>query len=286
MRAFSTISVALFFAALFEMSACDNTISPLADGADRIVAIYGMLDARVDTQYVRVGSLRPTVLREAPEIHNLRVRSRTTGGGTSVDWFGVEEPDSATSAGHLFGGVFRPESDTEYELEVWSDDEVLASATTILPVQPRLLAALPTGDSLNLTQAIQLEDIFKKPLTMSVNYEVYAPGVDSTQIVTIEYDQPGEIAGSGWFFYVFLARDRAAVRRQLGLQPTGADSVGLKRVSAVFSLPSEEYEHPDDESNLHSALGFFGSVGKYDASWVLKPKWLRVVGYRDRQSPD
>ena len=278
------LSLLLILPVAAGVSACDNSISPLADDAERIFAIHGYLDSEADTHYVRVSALRETVLAEDPPLEGVVVQSREAASEDVVGWSLVPEDPGGGVPGRLFAGAFDPRSGAEYVLEVLRDGEVLASATTVVPDDPILVPGPPGGDSLQYRQAVVIDGINEKPLTLKMRYEVFAPDADSAETVLLDYDQAGELAGTGWQFHVFLRQDQVSLRRRLGV-PDEGPALGLRRIGAVFTIPSAEFDNPDEPTNLENAHGFFGSIGRHELSWTLTPEAVAFIGYVDKQIP-
>jgi hypothetical protein len=212
------------------------------------------------------------------------VQSRESTSEDVVGWsFQPEDPGGGAS-GRLYAGVFNPRSGVEYVLEVVRDGEVLARAATVVPEDPVLVPGPPAGDSLQYTQAVVIDGIDEKPLTLQMRYEVFAPDADSAETVLLEYNQAGELSETGWQFYVFLRQDQVSLRRRLGV-PDEGPALGLRRIGTVFTVPSAEFDNPDEPTNLENAHGFFGSIGRYELSWTLAPEAVAFIGYVDKQIP-
>jgi len=83
---------------------------------------------------------------------------------------------------------------------------------------------------------------------------------------------------------VFLKRDQIKVEKALCPEAGCVPPLGLVRLALTLTVESEEYDHPEDPSNLYNAHGFFGSISRHEVSWVLDASSVGVIGFDDRQS--
>ncbi|GMQ82025.1 MAG: hypothetical protein BMS9Abin05_1465 [Rhodothermia bacterium] len=270
--------------ALLSVLGCENVISPLTDDADKVFAIHGFLDMAADTQFVRVSALRSAVLAEEPGLEDVVVQSVDQNTLEVVEWSdSVIELDDGTE-GILFFGLFTPISDRTYELQVLKDGILVATANTTLPETPPYFASVPTGDTLQFSQSVVVEGINGRPFEVAVQYEVSRPSENPSETVSIEYEQDGSNTLGGWQFEVFLKRDQFSVLRQVDW-PILGPQLELRRVSAIVSLKSEEWDNASSPDNFENAHGFFGSIGRFELPWILAPADVGKIGYVDRQEP-
>ncbi len=243
--------------------ACDTTVEPfLQRFAPPVHVVDGFIDARADTQFVRIQKLRQT--RTAPEavLDEFVVTTRIDG-GQEVVWQDAIVTLDDGSTGHQFSAPFAPGPGARIELSV-SDADATTMLVTDVPSSPRLSQRSPTLNPV-VVQPVQLVGLAARPPELTVTYEVEEPETSASHTFSFAYATPGRMALSAWEFDVFLTSDRNRIGLQLGRPQTDTLLV-LNRVSVDFELLSTEWDEIDNEAR---PPGFFGSIGTYSLELQL-----------------
>lgn len=266
------------------LSACENVIEPLTEDAERVFAVHGFLDMAADTQFVRVSALRPTVLDEERVLENVKVTSVNQNSLDAVDWIDSTIVLDDGTAGHLFYGVFRPESNVSYELKIIKDGSIAAKATTTIPDRPPYFASVPTGDTLQFSQVVVIQGLSSVPYDVSVEYDVSRPEAAQSEKITIPYPPDDTNVLGGWELEVFLKRDQFTALSQLDW-PASGPPLELRSVRASVAILGTEWGETDAPKNLENAHGFFSSIGRFDLPWTLERSDVEKMGFVDKQTP-
>ncbi len=274
--------IALLMVGSVILTACENTIDPFNEDGDTSYAIHGILDMKLDRQYVRVEALRPTVLSELQDMEGVRVFSTDLDGGTLVVWSDSLVTLDDGSTAYLYYADFRPVAGHTYQLHVGRSDEVGASARTTVPETPVFYLDPTRGDTLDLKQKIYLVDVQEQPQQLTVQYTVLDVDSEVPQTIDIFYGEAGSSSAVGWEFDVRLATDRFIIMGILN-RSIEDKNVRLRNLGFSLTIESEEWARVLDPVNLDSAYGFFGSVGHYEFFWHLDSQSIVTIGYVDDQ---
>lgn len=275
--------IALLMAGCVTLTACENTIEPFDQDGDTSYAIYGILDMRLDRQFVRIEALRPTVLSQTQDMEGVRVFSTDLDGGQLIFWTDSLVTLDDGSGAHLYYADFRPLEGHRYVLQVGRSDETGASATTKVPERPFFYLDPTRGDTLDLKQKVYLVDIQEQPQQLTVQYTVVDVDSEVPQTIDIFYGEAGSSSLVGWEFDVRLATDRFIVMRILN-RSIEDKNVRLRNLGFSLTIESEEWTRVLDPVNLARAYGFFGSVGYYEFFWHLDSQSIVTIGYVDDQA--
>ncbi len=271
----------LLVLSLMLVSACDNTVEPIAEDRIDAVAVYGFLDMRTDRQVVRLESLRSTILDQTPEAGDLRVRSIKVGTATFQEWSDSLATNEAGDPISVFVANFTPEAGAEYRLEVSRDGDIIAEARTLVPEQPRFLIDPAEGDEDNRTQTLYLLGINGAPEIVFVHYTVIDIGESEPETISVSYGRLSETPITEANLKVNYWSDRFNVMNQLG-RDLDESGVQFRRIELSFDLPGPEWFNPT-QTTVSSGLGFFGSVGQYRYTWDLDAETVAAMGWIDSQ---
>jgi hypothetical protein len=118
------------------LAGCDDTFTPIVPGEQRL-SVYGYLDASADTQWIRVGLMRP-LLPTSPDSLAATVTLERVGGGRTVRLRQVVSRFSTVNSGdayaHNFWTTERMEPGASYRVRV--EPFVGQVAETVVPVPP------------------------------------------------------------------------------------------------------------------------------------------------------
>lgn len=132
-----SLFILLFILSYTAINSCDNSLDPI-DRETGIFAIYGFLDLKQESNYIRVSDLhapftkRATVVLDAiVSLHNLNA------GSTTILESEIREYEGVYLHNFVYHGDVIP--DNEYRLTVERSDGVLVSMSTVAPTMPEPL---------------------------------------------------------------------------------------------------------------------------------------------------
>lgn len=280
-RGFSAV-VFLLFATL--AGGCDNAIDPFAE-SHRYYALFGYLDADVDSQFVRIEPTRsnPELGPASFDVESVMTTDLET--NEVVVWrdSSIELEEGGT--GLLYYGTLRPVRGRRYRIDVIRSDGALSSAVTRVPAEPPLSVRRPDRSFLGrLDQGLLFDGVVREPELIVVKYAVTFGTLTEPLEVRVPYIAPGAPEGSGWRVIVRLTRDKGTVLERLSLKTT--DPLALHTLSIDLRLLSDDWplEPPGlTETNVTNGFGFFGAAATHRATWVLDSAFVAELGFIDRQ---
>ncbi len=272
------------------LSACENSLEPLTEDAELLVFINGFLDTADNTQLIRLNGLRPNILADYRGLDDAIVRTLDLTSGTEEIWKDSTVVLDSGENGTVYIGEFKPQEGHIYDLIVQRPGYEPSKARTAVPAEPdiiteepvRVLNQLTQGVLIQLTQQVWLNGVHRTPGSLAIKYDVYVPETGLVETFSISPSRDGIDTSNGWNFEANLYRDQQIINFQLNRLTTDPP-LGLRRIAVVTSIKSDEWYTQFDPENLTFALGFFGSVGRFDISWMLKADAVEKMGFTDQQ---
>ena len=268
-------------AALAALLGCDNTIQPLVEGSEEGFTLYGYLDTRADTQYVRLDPVQTSVLAGRRTLEDVLVVS-TADDDDPVVWTYRRMPLEDGSLGEFYYAVFTPEAGRRYRLRAETGSGAVTEAVVTIPEPPVVNPRPARGDTAHLVQSVEILGVQQNPHRLVVVYEVRPPGEEVPVKVSVDYGQGNNRVTGGWAFDVFLVRDKATVLVSLNRNPQDRN-VALVSIGVHARLLSPEWEQPDEAANITTGRGFFGALAEYDLRWDLPTSVVETMGFVDGQ---
>lgn len=254
------------------LAGCDESFDPFV-GEDERVALHGFLDARQDTQFVRVQPIADET-RE-PRLGEADLTSTALGSGTMRTWQDSLVTLDDGSAGLLFFAAFRPVPGEVYRIEAEGDDGAEERVEVAMPAEPPLTASQPVEVGGVISQRLTLLSELR-PEEVRVIYTVRLPGGEPVDVTVQDEAQP-VFEGSGFDVLVGLSRDVGTVRSALGLTPEDEQPVELLGLRLRYVLQDPMRAVVED------GLGAIGVAAAFEGSWVLDPGFVEELGYVDAQ---
>lgn len=263
--------LAVAFGVLTTLTACDNTVDPFADTARRSFAVYGYLDSRADTQFVRVTPVIGASGFEYGESLDAEVILTDLDRGTTIAMqdFSVALEDDRRA--YVYYTLERPVAGNAYRLDVYSPDGGdTTDAITHMPGPDQVIVGDAERDVTGrYMQMVRWMDV-SSVRDIVVHYELRA----GATLTTVSVDYPSPQAGESNETRLNLEWDRDVVLRSL---PAGTDTsdVDLRGVSVTADLASREWGMIAD-----SPKEFFAAVGRVHREWSLPDSVVAAMGYR------
>lgn len=272
----------LVLIAALALSACDNSVQPLVEGAEGQFSVFGHLDSAADTQFVRLEPVLIAPGAPRPSLNRTLVIT-TDDQGQEQEWTYRAQTLEDGTIGDVWFSEFRPIPGHTYLLEALSAEGVSVTARASIPQAPRLAPGLPRGDTLTLMQNVRLLGQDLDPLRLTVLYDVRLPDEEFPSRVPVDYGKGNGPSGEGWGLDVFLRRDQATVLASLNRAVTDR-GVTLVQIGVRAELLSPEWSSPAPlPANISNGRGFFGAIGRYDLTWSLTSDAVERMGFLDGQ---
>jgi len=253
------------------LGGCDDAFDPFVEAPQRF-ALYGFLDARQDTQFVRVQPVAAET-RE-PRLGEATLTSTALGSGAVRAWQDSLVTLDDGALGLLFFAVFRPAPGEVYRIEVEGTAGASERVEVAMPGVPPLTANPPVEVGDAITQRLRLLSEVR-PREVLVIYSVRVE--ERAEEVTVTAEAQPIPDGSGFDVFVRLSSDVAAVRAALGLTPDDERPVELLGLGLRYLLVDPE------RAVVEGGLGAIGVAAAFEGGWVLDPETVEALGYVDAQ---
>lgn len=263
---------ALVFLGALLTSGCSDAFDPFVE-TEPAFALFGFLDARQDTQFVRV---QPITGQDATAF-TARVTSTALATGEQIAWRDslVQLDDGST--GTVYVGPFRPEPGVTYRIEATPQEVPGAASVAVVtvPAEAELRVPPPIVGEQSVTQVLGLEGALR-PRAVRATYTVQRTGGEPLQFGFNYSPRP---AADGFEVLVVLLRDASTIRTILGIDPEGTERPALLDLELDYDLVSEAQPTPD-------GLGSFGSAASFTTAWTLAPQAVSAIGFVDAQGEE
>lgn len=254
---------------------CDDGFDPFVED-ERAFALHGLLDARRDTQFVRVQDLQAPG-GEVPERLAARLTSTDLEDGTRVEWRDSLLVLAGGARGHLFFAPFRVEAARSYRLEAVAEAGGASTATVLVPAPPEVEERPPVVLSRAVTQTLVLVDEAQPLLEASVVYR--ARHLETGASASLEVPYRAIRGAEGQRVFVELSRDAARLREALGVAPEDSASVALLGTKLRFALAGAP-------APVENGTGEVLAVGAFAHAWMLPDSTLLELGLVDAQGEE
>jgi hypothetical protein len=268
----------LLFCALL-LAACGDAFDPFVE-SDQTFALYGFLDARRDTQFVRVEAI--TDRAEPGSAVEALVTSTDLATGAATSWRDTLLRRDDGALGSAFFAVFRPEPGRMYRIEAARPDApgAASAAVVAIPAEPPLWTAAPETVGDDVVQRLTLPGGLV-PENVRIVYRVRRVGADGDPI-GFSFNRAAQPALGGGAFDVLvpLTRDARAIRTTLGIDPEdpGGDRLALLDLELVYEIVDTE------RAEVTGGVGNVGAAAGFAAGWTLAPEFVRAIGFEDAQA--
>lgn len=264
----------LLFAAL--LAACSDAFDPFVE-SDRAFALHGFLDARRDTQFVRVQTITE---QEEPgsTVEAVVTSTDLTTQETTVWRDSLVQLDDGTE-GTVFVARFRPQPGRAYRIEAaWPEaPEAASEAVVRIPAEPQVQVAEPVVSGEFITQRLTFGSAML-PENVRVTYTVRRVEEGSEPVgFSFDYDARPADGGVGFDVFVTLSLNAQAIRATLGVSPDDSTSVALLDVRVAYALIDER------RAEVTGGIGVVGAAAAFENAWTLAPEIVEVLGLVDAQ---
>jgi hypothetical protein len=257
------------------LAACSDAFDPLVE-SDRAFALYGFLDARRDTQFVRVQSI--TGREEHASLTRARVTSTDLETGEATVWqdslIGLDDG----TVGTAFFAAFRPRPGRTYRVEAARPDapDEAAEAVVRVPAKPALEVAVPSVLGESVTQRLTFEGA--PPVERVVVSYTVRRVEERSEPRTFDVGY-APTSGRAADVLVSLQRDAEAIRSALGVDPEDPEAVDV----ALLALEVAYDVVVERQAEVGGGVGNFGAAAAFTDAWTLAPEFVDAIGFEDAQ---
>ncbi len=278
---------------------CDEALEPIV-GEERPFTLWGFMDARADTQKVRVFSIEERLGLERQGTIDAVVVSMDLDTGERRDWRNREVTYEDGSVGHVFWSAFQAEHGHRYRLEVTRSDGAVSRAEVTVPGPVDVEIDTETART-----AIPVQILGTPPrlVQVEVEYNTWTvpaahpwppgtpPGISYNFPVAFSYtDRLDPIAG-GWETEINMVTDFTGIQDAFERNCLSNLLITIRRVEFRLLVATEDWDPPgwtfDPEvlaepgtfSNVENGFGFFGGGFSVIERWVPPPNALRAAGF-------
>ncbi len=258
----------LLLCSLLSLTGCDEGFDPFAEGADG-AALSGTLDARLDTQFVRVEPIRRAPNAEPPPP---LVTATDVGSG---DVLVFRDTLITTSDGETAPAAFsllRPLPGRTYRLAAERADAAGAPSAVAVPVPARPTFRAGSVDSLaggEIAQRLTLEGAVGPPQEVRLEYDLTdGTGTDLTS--SVRYTAQAAPPEGTFTVRALLSRDADDLIGRFG------EGLALRGLRLRFRLVQPPVP-------VENGLGAVGAVAAFAEPYTLPRATVQELGFEDEQ---
>ena len=264
-----SVAVLLLSAALF---GCETAFDPFVAEPEGF-ALTGFLDARRDTQFVRV---QPLADREIEAVlGDIRFTSTDLASGTQRVWQDSLVTLDDGTTGLLFFAVFRPDAGATYHVEATGEGRA-SRADVPLPAEPEVEVLNPVQIGTTISQRLVLATE-QAPVEAEVVYAVRRADTGEAATFTFGYEARPVFDGEGFDVLVSLSRNAGVIRNALGVAPDDTEAIELLGLRLHYALVEAE------AAAVEGGVGAFGAAAGFERPWTLGTFFVAALGFVDRQ---
>ncbi|MEM1042484.1 MAG: hypothetical protein AAGI91_07620 [Bacteroidota bacterium] len=262
-------SFLLFLVALLSpLVGCSDAFDPFVE-SDQTFALYGFLDARAGTQFVRLQLI--TARAEGGSTDDARVTSTDLTTGATLAWRDSLALPGEGASGTVFVADFQPVAGRAYRIEaVRRTGGAATTAEVRLPSEPALRPDDPDVFNEVVSQVLRIETA-EVPGAIAVTYTVRAEGAEPRRF-DVAYDT-AEPVDAGFGVLLSLSRDAGTV---LSSFEPGAE-VELLALEIAYDVVDGR------AAPVTGGLGLVGAAARFTSRWTLAPGIVEALGFVDAQ---
>ncbi len=270
---------------------CDESVDPFAE-SDRYFSVFGALDMKADTQYVRVIPLDTSLVVSEQGPIDARVYVTDLNTNSTVEWEDSLFVFRDDSRGHLFYSPLRILPEHTYRLEVVRSDGATSMAETTVPAIPsaeidEVTLLVYSSGRVEAVQNVTWSGVTRAPATVEMWYRFSGSPRSGFLDIRVDYPTADQAPSEpGWTVVTQLSEDREQIVETI--RPEDYLFLGMGMRIVIFDdrfLPPGGVFDPDilsqpgTFSNVDNGFGFVGSIGRFDVEWVLDAETSVALGY-------
>lgn len=294
---FATLVLSLVLIAV--LAGCEDSVDPIV-GTDKVFSLYGVLQPRSDTQWIRIYPIEERLTPTAPESLAVTFTSTDLDNGTTRTWRDslIQEDDGRYA--HVFWSPFRVAYDRSYRLEATNEEGETAHADVDVPPNAALVLQEPEVDAARVTTPVLVDNDVPRLMHLEVVYHIQydfnvGPEEEPTARVPLSYDGAQERVEDGWLIPISLSDDFETLRERLNDADLWNPQYGivLRDMTLRLAVATEEWDPPEGEfdadvlvepgtmSNVENGFGFIGAGYRLEEQWTPPIEILKEAGWTD-----
>lgn len=283
------------------LGGCETAVDPVV-GTDRAFSLYGVLQPRADTQWVRVYPIetRLTPTTPAPLEATLAATDLTSGAQTAWRDSVIQEPDGRYA--HVYWRPLRVAYGHLYRLDAQNAAGQTTHVTVEVPVNAALVIQPPDIRANGVIVPMLVNNDVPRLLRVEVEYHfqydfrqnVSGPGLP-TERATRSYDAQAHRTDGGWVIPINLQGDFLTLQAIFDDNNLWNPRYGfvlldmtlrLAVVNAEWDPPEGMFDaevliEPGTMSNVEGGFGFVGAGYRLEETWTPDLETLTAAGWTD-----
>lgn len=291
--------LALGLAVTALLMGCEEAVDPVV-GTDKAFSLYGVLQPRADTQWVRVYPIKDQLAPASPESLAATVTTTTVESGRTVSWRDslIQEDDGRYA--HVFWRPFDVDYGQTYRLQAASEEGETTHAEVTVPSNAALVLQEPQVNTSPVTVPVLVNVSVPRLINLEVEYyfqyerrENVGPNERIEAHVTLSYTGAQRRSEEGWIIPIHLSKDFEILRDRLRDAELWNPDVGLvmRNVTLSLAVVNEEWNPPGGEfdpdvlvepgvmSNIEKGFGFLGAGYRLTKQWTPSSEVLKEAGW-------
>ncbi len=280
------------------LSGCETSVDPIV-GTEKAFSLYGVLQPRADTQWVRVYPIKEQLRPTPPDSLDVTFRSTELERGRSTVWHDslIREDDGRYA--HVYWSRTPIAYERTYRLEV-TESGGTTRVEVPVPEPAGLALREPQAEAAPVIVPVHVTRSVPRLINLEVEYYVQYDRAENvagndppTARLRVSYDgAQGQIDG-GWVVPVDLSEDFQVLRERLVNADLWNSSVGLvmrnmtlrlEVVNEAWNPPGGEFDpnvlvEPGAMSNVRNGFGFVGAGYQLKKQWTPSVEVLEKAGW-------
>ena len=284
-------------ALLAPLAGCNEEVTGVL-GTEQPFTLYGVLNPRSDTQWVRVFPIEDRLVPRDSVPLDATFRSIDLQNEETRVWRDsiIREPSGLYE--HVFWSPFRAAYSHTYRVEVVRSDDAMSHVEIEVPLDARLLLREPTSTFSSVSQTVFVEG--EVPRLMKVEIEYYVAAIISssgvtlaTERVVLPYGEQTARTEGGWTIQINLSDAHQTLLQQLRRAYVAAPAFDLRLFQMTLRLivANEEWDppggvfdpnvlvQPGTMNNVENGFGFVGAGYRLRRQWKPSNDVLEEVGF-------
>ncbi len=278
------------------VAGCETSVDPIA-GSEKAFSLYGALQPRADTQWVRVYAVTEELAPTPTEMLAAAVTSTDLERGRERSWRDslIREDDGRVA--HVFWTPARVEYGRTYQIEVRGEGDRTAQVKVPVPERAALALEEPQAEASPVIVPVRVTRSVPRLINVEVEYYVQydraenVAGADDPAVrLSVSYTDEPRSVEEGWVVPIDLSNDYRTLRDRLVDLDLWNPAVGivmrnmtlrLEVVNEAWDPPGGAFDpdvlvEPGAMSNVEGGFGFVG------AGYPLRKRWRPDVEVLER----
>ena len=291
----------LLCAGMVLLVGCEATVDPVV-GTDKAFSLYGVLQPRADTQWVRVYPIEDRLEPTAPDSLAVTVTSTDLTRGRRATWHDslIQEDDGRYA--HVYWSRTPIEYEHTYRVEVAGEGERTAQVEVPVPENAALALHEPQAETLPVIVPVHVTQAVPRLINVEVEYYVQydrqdnvAGSASPTARLRVSYSGIPERTDGEWVVPIDLTEDYRTLRERLVNADLWNPTVGivmrnmtlrLEVVNDAWNPPGGAFDpdvlvEPGTMSNVTDGFGFVGAGYRLKKQWTPSVEVLERAGWTD-----